>query len=94
MLLVLIQQVVEDLLVQDRDALKVVTTARLKGDDFVDEPVGLVRQIGDVLLPLNFLLDVGGIVTDLEHDSVEGRLLLLLQPLYCQFNQVFGFLLR
>ena len=64
-LLVLVEQVVEDLLVEDGDALEVIAASRLERDDLVDESVGLVGQVGDVLLSLDFLLNIGRIVTDL-----------------------------
>jgi hypothetical protein len=64
-LLVLVQQVVEDLLVKRSDAFEVVARSGLETDDLVNEAVGLVGQVGDVLLPLNFLLHIGGVVTDL-----------------------------
>ena len=57
-LLILVEQVVEDLLVQDSDALEVVAGTRLKADDLIDEPVALVTEVGDVLLALHFLLDI------------------------------------
>ena len=63
MLLVLVQQVVEDLLVKRSDAFEVVARSGLETDDLVNEAVGLVGQVGDVLLPLNFLLHIGGVVT-------------------------------
>ena len=59
MLFVLIKQIVEDLLVQKSDAFKVVSGAWLKRHDLVDEPVGLVAQVGNVLLSVDFLLYVG-----------------------------------
>ena len=58
-LLVLIQQVVKDLLVEQSDALEVIAGTWFETDDLVDQAVRLVRQICDVLLSLNFLLDVG-----------------------------------
>ena len=70
MLLVLIQQIVEDLLVEKSDALEVVAASGLEADDLIDESVGLVAEIGDVLLSLDFLLDVCRIVTDLQFNCV------------------------
>ena len=58
MLFVLVQQIVENLLVEDRDAFEVVAGARLERHDLVDESVRLVTQVRDVLLALHLLLDV------------------------------------
>ena len=93
MLLVFIKQVVEDLLVKEGDAFEIVTRARLKTDNLIDESVRLVGQVGDVLLPLNLLLNVGGIVPNLQLDSVEGGLLDLLETLDGHVNELFGLLL-
>lgn len=81
MLLVLVEQVVEDFLVQESDAFEVVAGPGLEGDDLVDQAVGLVRQVGDVLLASHFLLHVGRVVADLQHDRVQSRLLFLLKAL-------------
>ena len=72
-LLILVEQVVEDLLVQDSDALEVVAGTRLKADDLIDESVALMTEVGDVLLALHLLLDVGRIVTDLKFNRVQTR---------------------
>ena len=93
MLLVFIKQVVEDLLVKEGDAFEIVTRARLKTDNLIDESVRLVGQVGDVLLPLNLLLNVGGIVPNLQLDSVEGGLLDLLETLDGHVNELFGLFL-
>ena len=78
MLLVLVKQVVEDLLVEKSDTLKVVARSWLEAHDLIDESVGLVTKVGDVLLTLHFLLDVCRIVTDLKFDGIQrGRIDLL-----------------
>ena len=69
-LLVLVEQVVEDLLVQDSDAFEVIARARLEADDLIDQPVTLVAQVCDVLLPLHFLLDISRIVADLQLNGI------------------------
>lgn len=71
MLFVLVQQVVEDLLIQNGDTFEIVSAARFETDDFIDQTVGFMGQIGNVLLALNFLFYVSGIVADLELDGVE-----------------------
>ena len=58
MLFVLIKEVIEDLLVEQSDALEVVPAARLETHDLIDQAVRLVRQRGDVLLALDLLPDV------------------------------------
>ena len=70
MLLVLVEQVVENLLIKESDTFEIVSGARFETDNFIDQAVGLMRQIGNVLLSLDFLLDVGGIVTDLQLNRV------------------------
>jgi hypothetical protein len=77
-LLVLVKQIVEDLFVKEGDSLEVVTRSWLETDDLVDETVGLVAEVCDVLLTLNLLLNVGRIVTDLKFDSIERRRINLL----------------
>ena len=57
-LLVLVKQVVEDLFVQKRYPLKVISTPRLKTDDFINKSIRFVAEVCDVLLPLHFLLDI------------------------------------
>jgi len=71
MLLVFVEEIIEYLLVQESDALEVIARARLKADYLIDQSVGLVAEIGDVLLPLHFLLDVSRVVTDLQFDGVQ-----------------------
>ena len=78
MLLILIQQIVENLLVEKSDALKVITASGFEADDFVDESVGFVAQVSNVLLPLHLLLDICRIVTDLQFNCVQGWGVLLL----------------
>ena len=70
MLLVFVKQVVEDLLVEKCDSLKVIARPRLKAHNLIDQPIWLVGQIGDILLSLDLLLDVGGIITDLQFDRI------------------------
>ena len=70
MLLVFVEEVVENFLVEKGDALEVVATARLKAHDLVNKAVRFVGEVGNVLLPLHLLLDVGGVVSDLELDRV------------------------
>mgnify|MGYP007047531751 CR=1 FL=1 len=65
MLLVLVQQVIEDLLVKQGDALKIISRPWLKRDNLVNETVGLVAQVCDVLLSQNFLLDISRVIADL-----------------------------
>ena len=59
MLFILIEEVVEYFLVEESDALEVVPTSGLKTHDLVDQTVGLMRQVRDVLLTLNLLTHVG-----------------------------------
>jgi len=82
MLLVFVEEIIEYFLVQESDALEVIARARLKADYLIDQSVGLVAEIGDVLLPLHFLLDVSRVVTDLQFDGVQRGRINLLQPLY------------
>ena len=70
MLLVLVEEVVEYLLVQQGNAFEVVAGAGFKRDDLVDESVRVVRKVRDVLLTGDFLLNVGGIVSDLQLNGV------------------------
>ena len=70
MLLVLVQQVVEDLPIEEGDAFEIVARARLKAHDLIDESVGLVRQVSDVLLSLHLLLHISRIVANLKLNSV------------------------
>lgn len=70
MLLVLVKQVVEDLLVQDGDTFEIVSRARFETDNLVNKSIRLVRQVGDVLLPLYLLLHVGRIVANLQLDGI------------------------
>ena len=65
MLFVFVQQVVEDFLVEESDALEIVSRSGLKAYNLIDQSVGLVAQICDILLSLDFLLYVCRIVTDL-----------------------------
>jgi len=92
-LLVFVKQIVEDFLVEESDAFEIVTRARFKRHDLVDQAIGLVGEVGDVLLSSHFLFDVGGIVADLQHDSVQSRLFFLLKPLYSQVDEVFRLVL-
>ena len=71
MLLVFVEEIIEYFLVQESDALEVIARARLKADYLIDQSVGLVAEIGDVLLPLHFLLDVSRVITDLQFDGVQ-----------------------
>ena len=73
MLFVLIQQVIEDLLVKKSDALKVIAAARLKAHDLINKAIRLMTQASDVLLSLHLLANIGGVIANLELDSVEGR---------------------
>jgi len=82
MLLVFVEEIIEYLLVQESDALEVIARARLEADYLIDQSVRLVAKIGDVLLPLHFLLDVSRVVTDLQFDGVQRGRINLLQPLY------------
>ena len=59
MLLVLVQQVVENFLVEQCDAFKIISRPGLEADDLVNQSVRLVGEVGDVLLSRNFLLNVG-----------------------------------
>ena len=77
-LLVLVEQIVENLFVKEGDSFEVVTRSWLETDDLVDEAVGLVAEIRDVLLTLYLLLNVGRIVTDLQFDSIKRRRINLL----------------
>jgi hypothetical protein len=54
-LLVLIEQIVEDLFIEQGNALEVVARARLKAHDLVNQPVRLMGEVRDVLLPLYLL---------------------------------------
>ena len=65
MLFVLIQQVIEDLLIKQSDALKIVTTPRFEANDLIYKSIGLMGQVGNVLLSLDFLSHISGIITDL-----------------------------
>ena len=78
MLFVFIKQVVENLLVEQGDSLKVIATSGLEADDLVDESVGLVAEVSDVLLALNLLFNIGGIVTDLQFNRIQRWRVLLL----------------
>ena len=69
-LLVLVEQVVEDLLVKQGDALEIVSWAGFKAHNLIDQAIGLMGEVGDVLLTLDLLLDISWIVADLELDSV------------------------
>jgi hypothetical protein len=73
MLLILIQEVVEDLLIEESDALEVIPAAGLEAHDLVDQAVRLMTQASNVLLSLHLLAHVGGVVSNLELDCVEGR---------------------
>ena len=73
MLLILIQEVVEDLLIEESDALEVIPAAGLEAHDLVDQAVRLMTQASNVLLSLHLLAHVGGVVANLELDGVEGR---------------------
>jgi len=70
MLFVLIQKIIEDLFVQESDSFKIVTRSWLEGNNFINEPVGFMTQVGNVLLSLNFLLDVSWIISNLKLDCV------------------------
>ena len=69
-LLVLVKKIVEDLLVEQGDALEVIARAGLETDNLINQAVRLVRQVGDVLLSLHFLFNVSGVVADLQLDRV------------------------
>ena len=70
MLLILIKQIAENFLVQKGDSLKVVSTSGLEADNFINEPIRLVGEVCDILLPLHLLFDIGRIVTNLEFNGV------------------------
>jgi len=70
MLFILIQKIVEDLLVQKSDSFKIVTGSWLEGNDFINESVGFMTQISNVLLSLNFLLDICWIISNLKLDCI------------------------
>lgn len=59
MLLVLVQKVIENFLVEQCDAFKIISRSGLEADDLVYQAVRLVGEVGDVLLSRNFLLNVG-----------------------------------
>ena len=59
MLLVLIEEIVEDLLIEESDALEVIPAAGLEAHDLVDQAVRLMTQTCNVLLPLHLLAHVG-----------------------------------
>lgn len=65
MLLVLVQQVVENFLVEQCDAFEVIPRPGLEANDLINQAVGLVGEVGDVLLAGNFLFDVGRVIADL-----------------------------
>lgn len=91
-LLVFVQQVVEDFLVKKGDALEIVTRARFKTDDLINQSVWLVRQVRDVLLTSNFLLHVSWIIADLKLNRVQGWLLNLLETINSDVYKLFSFL--
>jgi len=70
MLLVFVQKIIEDLLVQKCDSFKIVTGSWFEGNDFINESVGLMTQVSNVLLSLNFLLDICRIISNLQLDCV------------------------
>lgn len=70
MLLVLIQKIVENLLVQKSDSFKIITGSWLKRNDFINKSIGLMTQIGNILLSLNFLFDISWIISNLQLDCV------------------------
>ena len=66
MLFVLVEQVVEDLLIEQSDALKVISASRFKAHNLINQVVRLVRQVRYVLLSLHLLAHICRIVADLE----------------------------
>ena len=70
MLLILVQQVIEDLPVEEGDTLEVIVRAWLKAYYFINESIGLVRQVSDVLLSLHLLLHISRVIADLKLYSV------------------------
>ena len=93
MLLVLVKKIIEDPFVEHGDAFEVVSRPWLVAHDFVDESVGLMAEVRDVLLSLILLLDVGGVIADLQLDSVEAGGVLILQSLDDGLGQLFGLVL-
>ena len=93
-LFILVEEVVKDLLIEKCDTLEVVTRSWFETDDLVDQSVGLVAQVSDVLLPLDFLFDICRIVTDLQFDCVQWGRINLLQALYCFLNKDLSKLIR
>lgn len=71
MLFVLVKEVVKDLLVEKSDSLEIIARPWLETDDLIDESVGLMTQVSDVLLSLNFLFHICRIVTDLKFYCVK-----------------------
>ena len=65
MLLILVKQIFKNFGVKEGNTFKIVARSRFEANDFVYESVGLMGQIGDVLLARNFLLDVSRVVTNL-----------------------------
>jgi hypothetical protein len=86
-LLVLVKKVVKNFLIQQGNTFKIVSGPGLEADNLIDETVGLMAQVCDVLLSLNFLLHICRIVTDLKFDSVKRWRIYLLQALYRLFDQ-------
>ena len=70
MLFVFVKEIVEDFFVEQCNTLEIVATARLEADDFVDEAVGLMRQVSDILLTLHLLLDVCRVISDLQLNRI------------------------
>ena len=70
MLLIFVEQIVEDLLVEQSDSIKVVSWSGFKTNNLIDQAIWLMRQICNVLLPLHFLFDIGWIVANLQLDGV------------------------
>ena len=70
MLFVLVQQVIEDLPVEEGDTFEVIARAWLKAYYFINESIGLVRQVSDVLLSLHLLLHICRIIANLKLNSV------------------------
>ena len=71
MLFVLVKQIVEDLLVEQSNTLKVVARPWLETNDLVNKSIRLMTQVSNVLLPLNFLFHICRIVTDLQFYCVK-----------------------
>jgi hypothetical protein len=65
MLLILVKQIFKNFGIKEGNTFKIVARSRFEANDLVYESVGLMGQIGDVLLARNFLLDVSRVVTNL-----------------------------